>query len=232
MVRIGNFLFHYRNGLFPLAFVMLVWKYRPIFESDLVAAGVGFAVAMTGQALRALTSGHAYLIRGGRKRQVYAEELVTTGVFSHCRNPLYDGNLLVITGLGLASNSLFFMAVGVPLFLFAYRAIVAAEENFLRQKFGPQFDDYCARVNRFLPNLSGITQTARSMEFKWRRLLIKEYGSTFAWTSGMLLLVMKNLWMSGNYPMQSPVMIGLAAGLVLLILAYILARFFKKTRVR
>ena len=232
MVRIGNFLFHYRNGLFPLAFVMLVWKYRPIFESDLVAAGVGFAVAMTGQALRALTIGLAYIIRGGRKRQVYAEELVTTGVFSHCRNPLYDGNLLVITGLGLASNSLFFMAVGVPLFLFAYRAIVAAEENFLRQKFGPQFDDYCARVNRFLPNLSGITQTARSMEFKWRRLLIKEYGSTFAWTSGMLLLVMKNLWMSGNYPMQSPVMIGLAAGLVLLILAYILARFFKKTRVR
>ena len=232
MVRIGNFLFHYRNGLFPLAFVMLVWKYRPIFESDLVAAGVGFAVAMTGQALRALTIGLAYIIRGGRKRQVYAEELVTTGVFSHCRNPLYDGNLLVIAGLGLASNSLFFMAVGVPLFLFAYRAIVAAEENFLRQKFGPQFDDYCARVNRFLPNLSGITQTARSMEFKWRRLLIKEYGSTFAWTAGMLLLVMKNLWMSGNYPMHSPVMIGLVAGLVLLILAYILARFFKKTRVR
>ena len=232
MVRIGNFLFHYRNGLFPLAFVMLVWKYRPIFESDLVAAGVGFAVAMTGQALRALTIGLAYIIRGGRKRQVYAEELVTTGVFSHCRNPLYDGNLLVIAGLGLASNSLFFMAVGMPLFLFAYRAIVAAEENFLRQKFGQQFDDYCAKVNRFWPRLSGITETARSMEFKWRRLLIKEYGSTFAWSAGMLLLVTKNLWMSGNYTTRSPIMIGLAAGLVLLVVAYGLARFFKKTRVR
>jgi hypothetical protein len=50
MVRIGNFLFHYRNGLFPLAFMLLLWKSRPLFENDLIAAGVGFGVAMAGQA--------------------------------------------------------------------------------------------------------------------------------------------------------------------------------------
>jgi len=231
MVRIGNFLFHYRNGLFPLAFVLLVWKGRPIFQNDLVAAGVGFVVAMSGQLLRAVTIGLDYIIRGGKKRQVYAEDLVTGGLFSHCRNPLYVGNLLILAGVGLASNSLIFMAIGMPLFLFAYRAIVAAEENFLRQKFGQQFDDYCARVNRFWPNFSGLGQTVRSMEFKWRRLLVKEYGSAFAWSAGLLTLVLKNLWMTGNYTTRSPLIVGLVSALFLVIIAYGVARYLKKSRV-
>lgn len=231
MVRIGNFLFHYRNGLFPLAFVLLLWKGRPIFGNDLVAAGVGFGVALTGQVLRAVTIGLDYIIRGGRNRQVYAERLVTGGLFSHCRNPLYVGNLLILAGVGLASNSLIFMVVGLPFFLFAYRAIVAAEENFLRQKFGQEFGDYCARVHRFLPNFSGLGKTVRGMEFNWRRLIVKEYGSTFVWTAGLLALVMKNLWMSGGYPARSPLLVGLAAALACVIVAYCVARYLKKSRI-
>jgi len=231
MIRIGNFLFHYRNGLFPVAFVLLLWKGRPLFENDLVAAGVGFGVAMLGQLLRAATIGLAYIIRGGKKRQVYAEDLVTGGLFSHCRNPLYVGNLLILAGVGLAANSLLFMAVGMPLFLFAYCAIVAAEENFLRQKFGEQFDEYCARVNRFLPNVSGLRETLRSMEFNWQRLIVKEYGSAFAWTAGALMLVMKNLWWSGHYTTQSPLLRALGGALALVIVAYGVARYLKKSRI-
>lgn len=231
MVRLGNFLFHYRNGLFPLAFVLLLWKGRPIFENDFVAAAVGLGVALLGQLLRAVTIGLAYIIRGGKKRQVYAEDLVTGGLFAHCRNPLYDGNLLILAGVGLAANSLIFMAVGMPLFLIAYRAIVAAEENFLRGKFGREFDDYCARTNRFWPRFSGLSATLRSMEFNWQRLVVKEYGSTFAWTSGMILLVGKNLWTSGHYTLHSPIIVSLAASLGLLLLAYGAARYLKKTRI-
>jgi protein-S-isoprenylcysteine O-methyltransferase Ste14 len=231
MIRIGNFLFHYRNGLFPLAFVLLIWKGRPIFNNDLLAAGIGFSVALLGQALRALTIGLAYIIRGGKKRQVYAEALVTDGLFSHCRNPLYVGNLLILAGVGLAANSLLFMAVGMPFFLFAYRAIVAAEENYLRGKFGQEFDEYCARVNRFLPSLSGIGQTMRSMEFNWSRLVVKEYGSAFAWMAGGLLLVMKNLWQSRGDAVNNPVLWTFAAMLLLVILGYATARYLKKSRV-
>jgi len=230
LVTIGNFLFRYRNGLFPLAFGLLLWKARPIFADDLVAALVGFGVAMAGQILRAATIGLAYIIRGGRKRQVYAETLVTEGLFSHCRNPLYVGNLLILAGVGLASNSLLFMAVGMPFFLFAYRAIVAAEENFLRQKFGAEFDDYCRRVNRFLPRLRGLGQTLSSMEFNWPRLVVKEYGSAFAWMAGGLAIVMKNLWFGGGHEAHGPVLIGLAAALVVLAVGYASARYLKKTR--
>lgn len=231
MVRIGNFLFRYRNGLFPAAFVLLLWQGRPIFHNDLVAAAVGFAIAMSGQILRAATIGLAYIVRGGRNRQVYADGLVTGGLFAHCRNPLYVGNLLILAGVGLASNSLLFMIAGMPLFLFCYRAIVAAEEAFLHQKFGREFEDYCARVNRFVPRLSGLGETLRSMEFNWRRLVIKEYGSTFAWTAGMLALVIKNVWQDGRFAHGSPVVWSLFTALALVTVAYGIARYLKKSRI-
>lgn len=230
MVRLGNFLFHYRNALFPAAFLLLFWKGRPVLASDLTAAGLGLAVAGLGQFLRAVTIGLAYIIRGGRHRQVYAEDLVTDGLFAHCRNPLYDGNLLILLGLGLASNSLLFLAVGMPFFLLAYRAIVAAEENFLRTKFGAAYDDYCRRVPRFFPRLAGLRETLRRMEFNWARLVVKEYGSAFAWMAGFILVVAKNLWQDGHHRLPDPLLTGLAAALGLLIAAYFLARYLKKSR--
>lgn len=230
MVRLGNFLFRHRNALFPAAFLLLFWKGRPVFASDLGAAALGLAVAGLGQLLRAVTIGLAYIIRGGRHRRVYAEDLVTDGLFAHCRNPLYDGNLLILLGLGLAANSLVFLAVGLPFFLLAYRAIVAAEEHFLRQKFGAAYDDYCRHVPRFLPRLHGLRETLRSMEFNWSRLIVKEYGSTFAWMAGLLLVVAKNLWVDGGRRPPDPLLTGLAAALALLLAAYFFARYLKKAR--
>ncbi|MFM1767921.1 MAG: hypothetical protein RJA22_450 [Verrucomicrobiota bacterium] len=228
MVRLGNFLFHYRNALFPAAFLLLLWQVHPVFASPLAAAALGLAVAGLGQLLRAVTIGLAYIIRGGRHRQVYAEDLVTDGLFAHCRNPLYDGNLLILLGLGLAANSLLFLAVGMPFFLLAYRAIVAAEEHFLRNKFGAPYNDYCKRVPRFLPRLAGLRATLRSMEFNWSRLVAKEYGSAFAWMAGFLLVVGKNLRAAGR-PWSDPALVSGAVALGALTVAYLLARWLKKS---
>jgi protein-S-isoprenylcysteine O-methyltransferase Ste14 len=230
MVRIGNFFFHYRNGLFPLAFVLLVWNGPKIFANDFLAGALGFGVALLGQLLRAITIGLAYIIRGGKKRQVYAEELVQEGVFAHSRNPLYLGNLFIIAGVGLAANSLIFSAIGMPFFLFAYLAIIAAEENYLRQKFGQAYVDYCARVNRLWPNWTGFRKTIEGMEFHWRRLIVKEYGTTFAWIAGSILLVMKNLFWRDGYDAHRPLIWILSALLVLVTAAYFIARTLKKTR--
>ncbi|MEI7902980.1 MAG: isoprenylcysteine carboxylmethyltransferase family protein [bacterium] len=116
---------------------------------------------------------------------MYAEGLVCEGVFAHCRNPLYIGNMLMLLGFGLAFNSLLCLAVGGPCFLFIYSAIVRAEENFLRGKFAAAFDDYCRAVSRWRVRLSGLGATIRSMQFHWRRLLVKEYGTCFNWMAGL-----------------------------------------------
>jgi len=43
------------------------------------------------------------------------------------------------------------------------------------------FDDYCSRVNRVVPKLTGIGATSRGVQFNWRRLVSAEYGTTFVW---------------------------------------------------
>ena len=230
MVKLGNLLFHNRNWLFPLFYLILFIPSPEVFNDPVTAMIIGFSVTIIGQLVRVITIGLVYIIRGGQNRRVYADTLVTTGIFSHCRNPLYVGNILILVGLGIASNSLIFMALATPLFLFFYQAIVRAEENFLRNKFGQDFDDYCSRVNRWIPNLSGIGKTIGSMEFKWKRVVIREYTSTYIWMSGAVLIVMKHFYnhddrfdFKGN--VRTFIML-----LVLLLFLYLLVRYMKKSK--
>jgi len=197
MIAIGNFFFKYRNGLFIILYILLFVPGFPLFTPErngekyyLWPIIIGLTITITGQVIRAVTIALAYIIRGGRNRQIYAEDLVTKGIFAHCRNPLYLGNILMLVGVGVLSNSLLYVAVVIPVFLFIYQAIVLAEENFLRNKFGTQFDNYCSTVNRWLPSLSGIGNTFSSMYFNWRRYVIKEYNTFFVWLCGITLLLL------------------------------------------
>lgn len=228
MVRIGNFFFHYRNGLFPLLYILIFLNGPVAFPDHRLAFLIGVCVALFGQILRGVTVGLDYIVRGGRNRQVYADRLVHGGLFAHCRNPLYVGNYLILVGVGIASNSLLFLAIGLPFFLFAYWAIIAAEEAFLRGKFGADFTEYCRRVNRLLPNFSGLSKTLEGMHFNWRRLISAEYGSAYIWLAAIILASLKNLWFGGGYDIHKLPVQALWFSLVLVSLAYAFARYLKK----
>lgn len=229
IIRLGNFFFRYRNGLFPLAYALLFVPSRPLFPDDRTAALVGLLIALAGQLVRAMTVGLDYIVRGGRNRQVYADRLVVGGIFAHCRNPLYIGNYLLLSGVGIAANSLLFCGVALPGFAFVYWTIIAAEENFLRNKFGGEFDDYCRQVNRLWPRLTGIQSTCASMRFNWRRLITAEYGSAYLWMAAILLVQFKNLWLRGDFRASQPLVIGLATVFVGITIAYGVARYLKKS---
>jgi len=192
VVIIGNFLFRHRNYIFPILYLILFVPSPKIFDDFYIPVIIGLSVALFGQAIRILTIGLVYIIRGGRHRQIYAKELVTDGIFAHCRNPLYLGNILILTGSGIMSNSLVSLLIFLPLFVFAYQAIVIAEENFLNDRFGPQYKNYLKSVNRWVPNLKGIGNTINSSTFKWRRVIVKEYNSIYIWLTGAVLLILKN----------------------------------------
>lgn len=229
MIRIGNFFFHYRNGLFPLLYIPIFLPGPAAFPEGRLALLAGVLIAMSGQTLRGLTVGLDYIVRGGRKRQVYADRLVHGGLFAHCRNPLYVGNCLILIGVGTAANSLLFLALGIPFFLFAYWAIIAAEEAYLQGKFGEEFTKYCASVNRLLPNLSGLGKTLEGMRFNWRRLITAEYNSAYIWMAAILLATLKNRWFGGGYRFQDPVVQTLWSLLALVSVAYATARYLKKS---
>ena len=228
MAKIGKFLFRYRNGLFPLIYFLVFVPSANLWPDWRLPLLLGTLVAIAGQVMRAFSIGWVYIIRGGKNRRFYAEGLVTEGVFAHSRNPLYLGNILIALGVGIALNSFVFVAVGGTFFVFAYRAIVAGEEEYLRAEYGKEFERYKARVPRFIPNLGGIGETWREHRFKWRRLLVKEYGTTFVWIAGILLgklYQFHRLGITGHEPVNRWlwVLFGVTS------IAYLAARAAKKT---
>jgi len=233
MVKLGNFIFKYRNLLFPLLFFSLVFSVKPSLGSKSLENAryvIGIMVSLAGQTVRALTIGLAYIKRGGKNRKIYAEGLVKEGIFAHCRNPLYLGNILIITGLGIVAHSLLFTLIGIPLFIFLYQAIIRAEEHFLASKFGQEYIEYCRSVNRFIPKFSGIGKTLKSMKFKWKRLIIKEYGTTYVWIICVILLIMRNQYVRcGNLVNRSVILI-LSLSFISATVLYAVARYLKKSR--
>ena len=233
MIRLGNFLFKYRNLIFPLLFFLMILGTKPFLgnrQTDTWIYVTGFLIALGGQVIRALTIGLAYIVRGGRDKKVYADTLVTNGIFAHCRNPLYLGNILIVSGLGVVADSAVFYFIGIPFFVLAYMAIIKAEENFLSGKFGEDYRQYCGRVNSLIPDLSGIGTTLKSMTFNWRRLLVKEYGTTYAWITVMIVLIVKNQYLRNGHELSGPVIRFSSLSFIAATIFYSVVRYLKKTR--
>lgn len=235
LVRYGNFLFHHRNKLFPIVLLSLFFAFRPVLlggderlDHYLDAAGV--FVALAGQLLRVAVIGYVYIIRGGKNERIYAEDLVTGGFFSHSRNPLYLGNMLVLLGLFMIHNSPWLYAIGIPFFLIGYIAIVAAEEAYLREKFGGAYDAYARDVPRWFPRLKGLRASIGNMTFNWRRVVLKEYGSTFAWTLGAIVLMTAETLIYSSYREHAAYLNTLWVVLGVLAIAYGTVRYLKLTR--
>ena len=235
MTQIGNFFFKYRNLLFILLYLALFIPSAPIFSAETFGPEyylwpiiIGLIITVSGQLIRGATIGLAYIIRGGKDGKVYAEDLVTTGIFNHCRNPLYVGNILMLTGVGILSNSLIYLLIFIPFFLFVYQAIVLAEENFLRNKFGQNFNAYCSKVNRWLPDLRGVGKTFEGMRFKWKRWILKEYNTQYVWLSGITLILLFMYPQLTNYDTGLRNTL-LAIILSFLLLLYLFIRYLKKS---
>jgi protein-S-isoprenylcysteine O-methyltransferase Ste14 len=232
IVGLGNFLFKYRNLVFPLLFVLLVLGTEPFLGNRQTEKWIyvtGFVIALSGQIIRALTIGLAYIVRGGRDKKVYAKTLVKDGIFAHCRNPLYLGNILIVSGLGVVADSTVFYFIGIPFFVLSYMAIIKAEESYLSGKFGEEYREYCGKVNSLIPDLSGIRTTLESMTFNWRRLLVKEYGTTYAWITVMILLIVKNQYVHYGHEVSRPVLWIASSLFIAVTIFYALVRYLKKT---
>jgi protein-S-isoprenylcysteine O-methyltransferase Ste14 len=75
--------------------------------------------------------------------------LVTTGIFALSRNPIYVGFFLFLVGQFLVFPNwipLFYL-VGATLL---FRRQVLREEEFMRQRYGGEYAEYCSRVRRYV----------------------------------------------------------------------------------
>lgn len=235
MVRIGAIFYRYRKFFIPAAMLIVLAIFRPVVlggsrRLDTLLDLVGVAVALCGQSLRAAVIGYVYILRGGKDGRAYAEDLVTRGLFAHARNPLYLGNLILLLGLLIIYNSPGAYLIVFPLAIFFYAAIVAAEESYLRSRFGEAYDAYCEKVPRWIPDFRGVRKTVAGMSFNWRRLVRKEYGSAYAWILAALLLRVWVVSTHAAYVEERPYLMWYLLPLGLATLGWATARFMKKQR--
>jgi len=190
LTKFGHIIFHFRNILFPVFYAALFIPSPVIFRSEEWALKTGLLFIITGILIRCTTIGLVYIIRGGSKRRIYAETLVTDGMYKVCRNPMYLGNILILFGFGLFANSLVFVLIFIPLFVFFYAAIIFAEEDFLLKKFGQQFIDYKANSNAIIPKWGNLQAAFEGQTFKWRKVIYKEHNSLFLYFTGICLILL------------------------------------------
>lgn len=225
----GNFLFHTRNILFPVLIVLLLLLWPPVAIDHVPGIYfmiIGLIMILLGQGLRILTIGLSYIIRGGQKRRIYAEKLVTDGIFSHCRNPLYAGNLLIVVGFIFIAGNFTGILAGSLIFMSIYRLIVHSEETFLQSKFADAYKDYCTDVPRWIPRLAGLQQNIRHYQFDWPAVAVKEYGTIMTSLMIPLGLFAWKLNLSGKLDDYQFLLIGIA---FIIMAAYATVRFLKKT---
>lgn len=191
----GALLFRWRSYLplviAPIALVALM-------EGELAEMWFGEAAAESYQALCALLSLGGLAIRwatvgwaadGTSGRNVHgqrAASLNTTGTYSVVRNPLYLGNFVAIMGIVMSTMVWWFVAIVALLYWLYIERIIAAEEAFLSEKFGTEYEAWAERTPAFLPRLSQWRRPGTP--FRVRKVLRKEFYGVMAIASGFFAI--------------------------------------------
>ncbi|MBS1150207.1 MAG: phospholipid methyltransferase [Myxococcaceae bacterium] len=202
-LSLGRVLFKFRS-ITPLPVVALLlwllWRSRgaagpggPLVDELLEVTGAGLCVL--GESLRLYVTGWVPDGTSGQNDRLEAVVLNTRGPYAFVRNPLYLGNLALVLGLLLVAHDPLVYALGLGFFFGEYFFIIRAEEDFLRGRFAHAFDDYCAKVPRWIPRRSPAFPGAlRAGSFDWRRALKKEHNPTMAWITGLVALLAWESW--------------------------------------
>lgn len=76
--------------------------------------------------------------------------LVTTGPYQVSRNPGYVSLTALYAGAAALSGGVFSFAMLVPVVVLMNQYVIRREERYLKKRFGRTYDNYRARVRRWL----------------------------------------------------------------------------------
>jgi protein-S-isoprenylcysteine O-methyltransferase Ste14 len=232
MIKIGDFLFKYRNHVFPLYILALFLAFMPpsyFLGASTIQTIVAIVVAFAGLAMRGIVIGLAYIKRGGLNKKVYAENLVTEGMFSLCRNPLYVGNMLIYAGEFLMFGNFTCFIIGTLSFWFIYECIIATEENYLKNKFGDAYKEYCKDVPRWIPKFGRFKSATEGMKFNWKKVVVKDYSTIFSTTVVLIAVKIWDLVANSGYSQNETAIRNLGIIILLMGVASLGVRVLKKS---
>ncbi len=123
----------------PILYGLLRWV---LFAAGIaaLAIGIGFIVAARRELCR-----HGQPTDPGKP----TSRMVTSGVFSISRNPLYLGVVILIIGLSLAINSWWVLILLVIEIILCHIILIFPEERYLASTFGVEYEEYRRSVYRW-----------------------------------------------------------------------------------
>jgi protein-S-isoprenylcysteine O-methyltransferase Ste14 len=172
------------SRIFALGFALALLATESAHEGTLIAA-ILFLIGLILVALATVGRLWCSMYLSGYKNS----ELIITGPFSICRNPLYFFSLLGFAGIGFATETVTFAVLLVLAFALFYPIVIEREEQFLRARFGQAFEDYCARTPRFFPSFRALQEPETYLTNP--KLFRRTMGDVlwFVWLVGVIELV-------------------------------------------
>ena len=199
----GNWLFK-RRGYLPVVLltagiIVLMLKELNPERNYLITDIVYLFISFLGLAIRAFTIGHTPKNTSGRNIKGQKAEVVnTTGIYSIVRHPLYLGNFVIWLGLALFTESPFFIVIFILSFWLYYERIMFAEEQFLKRKFGKEYEEWAIKTPSFFPAFS--KWSPGNLPFSLKNIFKREYNGfgniIFAFT---ILAIFRNYRITGNW---------------------------------
>nr|AHZ45556.1 S-isoprenylcysteine methyltransferase-1 like protein [uncultured bacterium] len=116
----------------------------------------GASVALVGEAIRVWAAGH---LEKGR-------EVTRSGPYRFSAHPLYVGSSVIAAGVVLASRSVVVAAIATIYMVATIAAAIRTEEAFLRQAFGPTYDEYRAARATPMPRRFSFARVVRNREYR------------------------------------------------------------------
>lgn len=212
--KTGNWLFRWRSYL-PLLLVGMILVELRNFEFfgkseilDDLWEIFCLAVSFFGLGIRMFTVGHTPKRTSGRNtsKQV-ADTLNTTGIYSLVRHPLYLGNFFIWLGISLFLQLWWLTLICILVFWVYYERIMFAEEAFLRNKFGSDYENWASNTPAFIPKMKGWKKPG--LPFSVKNVLKREYNGFFG-----IITMFTTLEVIGDYFVEGKLEIDLMWGLI------------------
>ena len=161
------------TGMIPLIAVMLFCTWREI-ELDAVIFPLGGAIFLVGLAVRVWAQMHLHYRLEVRKH------LTLAGPYRFVRNPIYISNIIILLGLTVMSELVWFIPVVLAYSLALYSMVVRHEEAHLTEKYGDAYRSFMAETPRWLPRMDAARAVATPVrQFFFPSIRVELYNFLF-----------------------------------------------------
>jgi protein-S-isoprenylcysteine O-methyltransferase Ste14 len=151
--------------------------------------GVGLALVALGLWVRVLARGWKVENSGGH--------LVTSGLYSRIRHPLYVASFLIGLGLCFILGDPIVLVAYIVLYLAMHAWVIHGEEGWMARQWGEEYRRYAASVPRFLPALRSLGRRQRVRPRHLARAIAREADAICAWLCAAFLLLARETLSDG-----------------------------------